>query len=35
MPSEVEAISAVQVGSKIRKIEDPLTWTFDFLALPL
>ena len=33
MLSEVGAVSAVQVGSKVREIEDPLTWAFYFLAL--
>ena len=30
---EVRAVSAVQAGSKVREIEDPLTWAFYFLAL--
>ena len=30
---EVGAVSAVQAGSKVREIEDPLTWAFYFLAL--
>ena len=33
MLSEVGAVSAVQAGSKVREIEDPLTWAFYFLAL--
>ena len=33
MLSEVGAVSVVQVGSKSREIENPLTWAFYFLAL--
>ena len=33
MLAEVGAVSAVQAGSQVRDIEDPLTWTFYFLAL--
>ena len=33
MLSEVGAVSAVQAGSKVLEIEDPLTWAFYFLAL--
>ena len=33
MLSEVGAVSVVQAGSKVREIEDPLTWAFYFLAL--
>ena len=33
MLADVSTISAVQAGSQVRDIEDPLTWTFYFLAL--
>ena len=33
MLAEVGAVSAVQAGSQVRDIEDPLTWTFYFLTL--
>ena len=33
MPTEVGVVSAVQAGSRVRDIEDTLTWMCYFLAL--